>query len=233
MLTAADIPGELRMGLIHKDWPVMIPVGGTTSYAGDVLAVVVAATRQQARAAAALVEVTYDVQRPITDPVAAIDDPEIAVWGTDSQRAVARRRTQRGDVEAALAASAHVVRETFETQRIEHAFLEPEATLAVPDAAAGTMHVYSGGQGVWDDRDDICRMLGVEPRPGHRRAGVERRRLRRQGGHGQPGPRRAGRLAPAAAGEVRAVPRGELPDARQAAPDPHGLRGRAATPTAG
>ena len=52
VLTAADIPGELRVGIIYKDWPVMIPVGGRTSYAGDVLAIVVAETRQQARAAA-------------------------------------------------------------------------------------------------------------------------------------------------------------------------------------
>ena len=29
------------VGIIYKDWPVMIPVGGYTSYAGDVLAVVV------------------------------------------------------------------------------------------------------------------------------------------------------------------------------------------------
>ena len=42
VFTAADIPGEIRVGLIHKDWPVMIPEGGRTSYLGDVLAVVVA-----------------------------------------------------------------------------------------------------------------------------------------------------------------------------------------------
>jgi len=48
VFTAADIPGELRVGIIHKDWPVMIPVGGHTSYGGDVLAIIVAETRQQA-----------------------------------------------------------------------------------------------------------------------------------------------------------------------------------------
>ena len=48
VFTAADIPGELRVGLIHKDWPVLIPEGGRTSYAGDVLAIVVAETREQA-----------------------------------------------------------------------------------------------------------------------------------------------------------------------------------------
>ena len=45
VFTAADIAGELRVGIIHKDWPVMIPIGGRTSYAGDVLAIVVAETQ--------------------------------------------------------------------------------------------------------------------------------------------------------------------------------------------
>ena len=81
--TAADIPGELLVGIIHKDWPVMIPVGGRTSYAGDVLAVVVADTREHARAAAAAVEVTYGVHPPVTDPIAAIaPDAPIAMWNT-------------------------------------------------------------------------------------------------------------------------------------------------------
>src|SRR3954447_4017741 len=156
---AADVPGELRVGLIHKDWPVLIPEGGRTSYAGDVLAVVVAETREQARAAAALVDVEYDVLRPLTDAVAAIDDPEIAVWGTDSN-VLSVSEYARGDVDAALAASAHTVHELFQTQRIEHAFLEPESTVAVP-LDGGRLHVYSGGQGVWDDRNDIARVLAV------------------------------------------------------------------------
>jgi xanthine dehydrogenase molybdenum-binding subunit len=161
VFTAADVPGELRVGLIHKDWPVLIPEGGRTSYAGDVLAVVVAATRQQARAAAELIVVDYEVLRPLTDPVAAIDDPEIAVWGTDSN-VLSVSEYERGDVAAAFAASAHVVDEVFETQRIEHAFLEPESTVAVP-VDGDRLHVYSGGQGVWDDRDDIARVLAVSP----------------------------------------------------------------------
>jgi aldehyde oxidoreductase len=163
VFTAADIPGELRVGIIYKDWPVMIPVGGRTSYAGDVLAIVVAETRQQARAAAPLVEVAYDVLTPVTDPLAAVEPgAELAVWGTDDN-VLSRSVYARGDVDAALAGSAHTLHETFQTQRIEHAFLEPESTLAVPTGVgeAKTMHVYSGGQGVWDDRDDICRVLDL------------------------------------------------------------------------
>jgi aldehyde oxidoreductase len=166
--TAADVPGELRVGLIHKDWPILVPEGGRTSCAGDVLAVVVAETRQQARRAAEAVTVDYDVLAPVTDVDAALaPGADIAVWGTDSNVLSVSRYARRdhgtdADVDAALAASAHTVHETFRTQRVEHAFLEPESTLAVPDPDAGNLHVYSGGQGVWDDRNDIARVLGVD-----------------------------------------------------------------------
>ena len=167
VLTATDIPGELRSGLIHKDWPLMIPVGGTTSFGGDVLAVVVADTREHARAAADLIEVEYTVHSPVTDAKAALaSDSPVAVWGTDSNvlSVSAYQRDEGLSIEDALASSAHVVSETFTTQRIEHAFLEPESTLAVPsgDGEEKTLHVYSGGQGVWDDRNDIAAILGVE-----------------------------------------------------------------------
>jgi xanthine dehydrogenase molybdenum-binding subunit len=67
---------------------------------------------------------------------------------------------RRGDVEAAFDASAHVVGETFRTQFVEHAFLEPEAALVVPEPEGG-LHVYSQGQGIWDDRRQIASVLGV------------------------------------------------------------------------
>ncbi|MCY4134528.1 MAG: molybdopterin-dependent oxidoreductase [bacterium] len=162
VFTAADVPGELRVGIIHTDWPVFIPEGGRTSYVGDVLAIVVADTRATARQAAEAVAVTYEVHPPITDPVAAVTNGcEDAVWELDGN-VLSRSVYARGDVDAALAASAHTVHEVFQTQRIEHAFLEPESTLAVPHGD-GTMHVYSGGQGVWDDRDQMASVLAIDP----------------------------------------------------------------------
>lgn len=158
VLTAADVPGELRVGLIHKDWPVFIPEGGRTSYLGDVLAMVVAVDRETARRAARLVEVEARPLRPIVDPVAAIEDGEDAVWTLDGN-VLSRSTYTRGDIDDALTRSAHVVHEVFQTQRVEHAYLEPESTLAVPHED-GTLHVYSGGQGIWDDRDQIASVLG-------------------------------------------------------------------------
>jgi xanthine dehydrogenase molybdenum-binding subunit len=164
VLTAADVPGELTVGILRKDWPVMIPVGGRTSYGGDVLAVVVAETRQRARAAAELVGVEYGVLAPVTDPVAAVrPGSPVAVWRTDDNVLGVSAYARGGDVDVALAASVHTVHEVFRTQRIEHAFLEPESTLAVPGDGGSHLQVYSGGQGVWDDRDDIARVLALDP----------------------------------------------------------------------
>jgi xanthine dehydrogenase molybdenum-binding subunit len=159
--TAADIPGDLKVGLIHKDWPVMIPVGGRTSYSGDVLAVVVAGDVLTARKAADLIDITYNELTPFTDPAAALASDEDAVWGLDGNR-LSISTYARGDVDAALATSAHTVHEVFQTQRVEQAFLEPESTLAVPQGDGG-LYVYSGGQGVWDDRDQIAAVLGIDP----------------------------------------------------------------------
>ena len=160
VLTAADIPGELRVGIIHTDWPIMIPVGGRTSYLGDVLAIVVAEDRRTAAQAAELIEVGYQVHPPVTDALAAIEPgAEDAVWQLDGN-VLSRSAYARGDVDAALAASAHTLHEVFQTQRIEHAFLEPESTVAAPQPD-GTLHVWSGGQGVWDDRNQIASVLGI------------------------------------------------------------------------
>ncbi|MDG1877898.1 MAG: molybdopterin-dependent oxidoreductase [Acidimicrobiales bacterium] len=164
VFTAADVPGELRSGLIHKDWPAFIPIGGRTSYLGDVLALVVAETRAQARAATSAVAIDYGVLQPFTNPADALATDEAAVWTLDGNM-LSRSAYSRGGVDEAFERATHVARDTFQTQRIDHAFLEPESTLAVPtvgdDNATESLYVYSGGQGVWDDRNDIARMLNI------------------------------------------------------------------------
>ena len=160
VFTAADIPGEMMVGIIYKDWPVFIPVGGFTSYAGDVLAIVVATDRITAREAAQLIDVQYEVLTPVTDPHKAVSNEEIAVWQTESN-ILSTSAYSRGNTDEAFAHCSFVVEQDFSTQRIEHAFLEPESTLAVPSEDGNHLHVYSGGQGIWDDRNDIARVLNI------------------------------------------------------------------------
>ncbi len=159
VLTADDIPGTRRHGLIVKDWPLLVAVGEETRYIGDVLAVVLADTQHHARRAAAAVQIGYEVLEPVTDPEKALEPDSPRVHGDGNLLEVCA--FSRGDVEAALVASAHTVEAEFHTQRIEHAFLEPEAALAVP--GDGGLTVYSQGQGVHDDQRQIAAILGIRP----------------------------------------------------------------------
>jgi selenium-dependent xanthine dehydrogenase len=148
VVTAVDVPGRRAQGTITPDWRQLVAEGEETAYVGDVLAAVAADTRREAREAAALVEVEYEVLEPITDPF----DPRARVLSTSV--------VKRGDANAALLAAPFVVTETYRTQFIEHAFLEPEAALVVPEGSAA-LHVYSQGQGAWDDRRQIASFLGI------------------------------------------------------------------------
>jgi aldehyde oxidoreductase len=159
VLTADDIPGRRHVGLIVPDWPVMVAVGETTRCVGDVLAVVVADRQHRARRSALEVGVEYRVLPPITDPVAALEPAAPPVH--DGGNLVETCSYARGDVASALAGSAHVVDQRFTTQRIEHAFLEPEACLAVPTSRGLT--IYSQGQGVHDDQRQIASVLAMDP----------------------------------------------------------------------
>ncbi len=170
IVTAKDVPGRRFNGLIVADWPGFVAEGDETRCVGDVLAAVAAVDARTARAAAALVDVTYDVLEPVTDPEAALrpDAPRLAPEGNLLSRTVVRR----GDADDALAASAHVVEGTWKTQRIEHLYLEPEACVAVPGDASGEnprarLTLYTQGQGVFDDRRQVAAFLALEEEDVH------------------------------------------------------------------
>ena len=160
VLTADDVPGNRIQGELTQDWVQLCAAGDTTRYVGDVLALVAAETRSAAREAAALVDVEYEVLEPVTDPVAAMTPGAPQLHPHAPGNVLSVSEVKRGDVNAALATAAHVVTETFHTQRIEHAFLEPEAALAYP-AGSGGVRFYTQGQGIWSDRRQVAGLLGL------------------------------------------------------------------------
>jgi len=146
---AGDFPENRKVGLIFRDWPVMIAEGEETRCSADILAAVAADTRELAYAAAALVEVEVEELTPVLTLEEAVADPANVLASTG---------VRKGDADAALAASHVVVEETFQVQCMDQAFLEPEASLVVP-LPDGGLHVYSCGQGVFDDRKQLCELF--------------------------------------------------------------------------
>lgn len=159
VLTAEDIPGERYQGHIFKDWPALIAVGEETRYAGDALALVAARTLKEARAALDYIKVDYEELPPLTTPAEAMAPgaPPLHPRGNILSETVVRK----GDPEAALKSCAHVVTRTYTTPFTEHAFLEPESALAVPEEDGLT--VYTGTQGVYEIHTQLVSLLNLPP----------------------------------------------------------------------
>jgi selenium-dependent xanthine dehydrogenase len=158
VLTAKDVPGEQLLGHIVHDWPVMIAEGEETRYVGDALAILAATSKEIAEKAIGLIKVDYEERVPVLSPSDALAEgaPQLHPKGN----ALSRTEVKRGNVDRAIAEAAHVVTHRYFAPRQEHAFLEPESALVVPNGP-DAITVYSGSQSVYDDHREIVRMLGV------------------------------------------------------------------------
>jgi aldehyde oxidoreductase len=157
VFTAADIPGQQKIGLIYSDWPIMIGIGEKTNFIGDVLAGVVAQTEEIAREACRLIDVVYEVLQPVTDVFKAMDaDPIHAERPNNFETCILKT----GDADEVIAQSKYRYRNQFNTQRVEHAFLEKETAIARPDGTGG-IEIFSQSQGVYEDRRQVALILGL------------------------------------------------------------------------
>jgi selenium-dependent xanthine dehydrogenase len=147
-----------------NDWDVLVPVGGTTHYVGDALALVVCRHEDSLDEVVDLITVRYTVLEPVTSPEQSLA-PGAPLLHPDGN-VLTREHVRRGDADAALAASAFVVSHTFHTPWQEHAFLEPECAVARPWGEGG-VEVFTAGQSVYDEQREIARMLRLPPQSVH------------------------------------------------------------------
>ncbi len=159
VFTAKDVPGERVQGLITKDWPVFIDEGEITHFVGSYIALLVAETEAIARRSIDLIKVKYEEAPAIFSIDEALRNDTVNVH--PSGNLLATTKIKRGDLVKALNESDHVINEVFETQYIEHAFLEPECSVA-RTLEDGRLEVFSQGQGVFDDRRQIASMLNLK-----------------------------------------------------------------------
>ena len=159
--TAADVPGQNKVGHLKKDWDTMIPVGGTTHYLGDAVCLVCAETPEILRKAKALVRVDYEELPMVRSPREAMlpDAPLVHHDGN----LMAHRHIQRGNPAEAIAKSKFVLTRRFSTPWTEHAFLEPECAVALMDEDGESVIIYSTDQGTYDTRQETAGMLGFPP----------------------------------------------------------------------
>ena len=129
--TAADVPGERTQGSITRDWPQLVAAGRDDRVRRrrdrrrrrrD------AARGPRARPRSSRSSTRCSSRSPTRSRRSTPARPMLHEGGN----VLSVSRVQRGDADAALAGAAHVVSRRFRTQFIEHAFLEPESSLAAP-----------------------------------------------------------------------------------------------------
>ena len=156
ILTANDVPGVNQIGIIVRDQPAI--AGDKVRMIGDPVAVVFADTEENARQALGKLKVEYKPLPGVFSPEEAAlpDAPLIHAKGNLLHSAC----LQRGDVDHAFREAAVVVEEIYSSPFIEHAFLEPESGIAIPDADGGVT-LKIGTQAAFDDQAQLADALAI------------------------------------------------------------------------
>jgi CO/xanthine dehydrogenase Mo-binding subunit/aerobic-type carbon monoxide dehydrogenase small subunit (CoxS/CutS family) len=158
VLTAKDVPGLNAFGLFVPQQPVI--ADDEVRYLGDVVAVVLAETREEAEAGRSLVSVRYEELPVLSSPEANMEEGAPLLHSDTKSNIVHETHVRKGDSGRAFASADIVIENEYETQAVEHAYLEPESCLAIPDPDGGVT-VFTGNQGSGDYRSMIAASLAL------------------------------------------------------------------------
>ena len=158
VLTAADIPGRVNHGLIIQDWPALVGVGQKVRYVGDAVAIIAAENLEIAQQARDLIAVEYEPLPVVTDPVKA-KEPDAPTVHSDGNL-LKHIKVNKGDIEQGFKQSDVIYEQTFYTPSYEHAFMEPECSIArLTDD--GRIEIYVGSQIPYADREQVAAALDI------------------------------------------------------------------------
>ena len=165
VLTAKDIPGANRYGVIPKfaDQPVFAET--ETRFRGEAVAAVVgeqeAIENMDFTSLAVAFPITWEVLPALTTIEEAFAPGAPRIHAAREQNVLVRGRVVRGDAEKALAEADVVVEGAYETGFVEHAYIEPEAGFA--RRVGDKIEVQACTQAPYMDRADIAAILGIDP----------------------------------------------------------------------
>jgi len=156
ILTARDIPGINRYGLVYLDQPVL--ADDKVRCVGDAVALVVAESEKAAEEALELIKVDYEELPGVFSAEEALQPGAPLVH--EKGNLVQHTKVRKGDVEKGFSQSDVIVERTFRTQAVKHIYLEPECSVAALDHQ-GNLTVWTSTQYVFRDRRQIAPVLGL------------------------------------------------------------------------
>ena len=138
---------------------------GRVVYVGEEIAAVAAIDHMTAQEALDLIEVDYEIQPAVFDPVEAMKPDAPQIHPTHPKAEVpysnvsGRTSTQWGDVEAGFAESDYVREDRFESHLRTHGYLEPQATIA--NWENDRLNVWTSSMGTFIKRAKLAKTLDL------------------------------------------------------------------------
>jgi CO/xanthine dehydrogenase Mo-binding subunit len=157
VITYKDIPGNLQFGQIIRDYPILAYDRIRTS--GDVIAVIVAESRQQAMDAIPFVKLVAEELPAVLDAEEALKEGAPLVHESHGTNLANYHCVRTGDVEIGEREAEVILEQEFTTSRIEHAYLETESALCVL-RQDGVMEVCGSMQHPFSTRRFVAGTLG-------------------------------------------------------------------------
>jgi CO/xanthine dehydrogenase Mo-binding subunit len=161
-VTAEDIPGENVVHVIYDDQPAL--ADGVVRYVGEPIALVAAKTHRAAAAAEKLAKIDYEEIPAVTDSVEALkpDAPVVAVPEAveEAPNLFNAMRLRKGDTEHGFAEAEVIVEGTYHTGYQEHAYLETQGIIAMPEEN-GAFAIYGSMQCPFYVQNAVAKVLGV------------------------------------------------------------------------
>lgn len=156
--TGQDIPGEHMIGELYIDqYPFAYD---KVRYLGDVIAVVAAETQKEADEAAALITADYELLPVLNSPRKALESD--CLINADYPRNIcAEVYTRKGDPDKGLAESDLVIKNTYKTTYIEHAYIEPESVTAIPSPMRPELTILGSVHAPYNARISLHRTLNI------------------------------------------------------------------------
>ena len=159
VMTSDDIPGTQKVGHLKRDWDVIVPVGKTTHYLGDAVALVAAETPEILEKAKKAIKVEYKPLDGVFSPAEAMKAGAPLVH--EDGNLLSEEHLVRGDAEKVISESRYSVTNHYSLPFTEHAFMETECAVAFPED--GGIHIISGDQGIYQTQRECSDALGLPP----------------------------------------------------------------------
>ena len=133
-------------------------------FVGDNIAFVVAETIAQAKDAAELIDVNYEVLPAITDTIQSADEAGPQIWeGCPDNLCFEHHFGDKEATDAAFAAADHVVKQRMTINRVAPSTMENRVTVADYDSAADRWTIHVPTQSAFGVRESLANKVFHEP----------------------------------------------------------------------